>query len=94
LELIDYLYLNILICILFNSSKGLDQEAIEKAFSSYSFSAYRMSKVGLSALTRIQQRHFDQDPRPDLIVNSVHPGYVDTDMTKHLGGVPIEQGFF
>lgn len=53
-----------------------------------------MSKVGLNALTRIQQRYFDQDPRPDLIVNSVHPGYVDTDMTKHLGGVPIEQGLY
>ena len=52
-----------------------------------------MSKVGLSALTRVQQRNFDQDPRPDIIVNSVHPGFVDTDMTNHVGGVPIEQGF-
>jgi len=52
-----------------------------------------VSKVGLSALTRIQQRNFDQDPRSDIIVNSVHPGFVDTDMTNHVGGVPIEQGF-
>jgi len=52
-----------------------------------------VSKVGLSALTRVQQRNFDQDPRSDIIVNSVHPGFVDTDMTNHVGGVPIEQGF-
>ena len=30
------------------------------------------------ALTRIQQREFDQDPREDLIVNHVHPGVVAT----------------
>ena len=46
----------------------------------------------MSALTRIQQRQFDQDPREDLIVNSVHPGYVDTDMTNHQGPLKIEEG--
>lgn len=53
-----------------------------------------MSKVGVSALTFIQQRAFDSDPRGDLIVNAVHPGYVDTDMTSHTGPLTIEQGKF
>jgi len=55
-------------------------------------STYAMSKVGLSALTRIQQRAFDADPRSDLVVNSCHPGYVDTDMTSHKGPLTIEEG--
>jgi len=55
-------------------------------------STYAASKIGVSALTRIQQRQFDQDSREDLIVNCVHPGYVDTDMTKHKGVLKIEEG--
>ncbi|XP_069191081.1 carbonyl reductase [NADPH] 3 isoform X1 [Procambarus clarkii] len=55
-------------------------------------STYVVSKVGVSALTRIQQRAFDVDSRPDLVVNSCHPGYVDTDMTSHKGPLTIEQG--
>jgi len=55
-------------------------------------STYIVSKIGVSALTCIQQRQLDQDPRPDLIVNCVHPGYVDTDMTSHNGPLTIEQG--
>jgi len=45
-------------------------------------SAYVVSKVGWSALTRIQQRNMDGDCRKDIVVNHVHPGYVDTDMTR------------
>ena len=45
-------------------------------------STYAVSKVALSALTRIQQRNFDKDPREDLVVNSCHPGYVATFMTN------------
>ncbi|XP_063908529.1 carbonyl reductase [NADPH] 1-like [Zophobas morio] len=56
-------------------------------------SAYVVSKVGLSALTKIQQREFDQEnPNRNISVNSVHPGYVDTDMTSHKGPWSIEQG--
>lgn len=36
---------------------------------------YKVSKIALTALTRIQQRLFDKDARYDLIVNAVHPGY-------------------
>ncbi|KAL5243275.1 hypothetical protein ACI65C_010685 [Semiaphis heraclei] len=55
-------------------------------------SAYCVSKVGVSALSFIQQREFDVDPRKDIVVNSVHPGYVDTDMTSHKGPLTIEEG--
>ena len=55
-------------------------------------STYVVSKVGVSALTIIQQREFDRDSREDLIVNSVHPGYVDTDMSSHKGPLTIEEG--
>lgn len=54
--------------------------------------AYSVSKVGVSALTIIQQKAFDVDSRKDLVVNSVHPGYVDTDMTSHKGPLTIEEG--
>uniref|UniRef100_A0A224XVD1 carbonyl reductase (NADPH) n=1 Tax=Panstrongylus lignarius TaxID=156445 RepID=A0A224XVD1_9HEMI len=55
-------------------------------------SAYVVSKVGVSALTRIQNQKFLQDPREDIVINHVHPGYVDTDMTSHKGPLTIEQG--
>jgi len=55
-------------------------------------STYSLSKVGLSALSRIQQRQFDADSRADLVVNHIHPGYVDTDMTSHKGPLSIDRG--
>lgn len=54
--------------------------------------AYHVSKVGVTVLSFIQQREFNQDPRPDLVVNAVHPGYVSTDMTSHLGPLTPDQG--
>ena len=54
---------------------------------------YSMSKVALTALTFIQQRELREDKsREDIIVNAVHPGYVDTDMTNHKGVLTIDQG--
>ncbi|KAJ8979440.1 hypothetical protein NQ317_003219 [Molorchus minor] len=56
-------------------------------------SSYGVSKVGVSALTVIQQRIFDKEqPNRNISVNSVHPGYVDTDMTSHKGPLTIEEG--
>ena len=55
-------------------------------------SAYIPSKVALSALTRIQQREFDADPDSDLVINHVHPGFVNTDMSSHKGPLSIEEG--
>jgi len=45
-------------------------------------STYVVSKIGWSALSRVQQRVLAADSRPDIVVNHVHPGYVDTDMTR------------
>ncbi|CAG9762024.1 unnamed protein product [Ceutorhynchus assimilis] len=56
-------------------------------------SAYVVSKVGVSALSFVQQRVFDAEtPTRNIAVNSVHPGYVDTDMTSHKGPLTIEEG--
>ena len=55
---------------------------------------YAVSKIGVSALTRIQQRHFDADSRPDLVVNHCHPGYVATDMSSHKVSGPELLIFF
>ncbi|KAM7301975.1 carbonyl reductase [NADPH] 1 [Ixodes scapularis] len=55
-------------------------------------SAYNVSKVGVTVLSFIQQREFDKDSRSDLVVNAVHPGYVDTDMTSHRGPLTPDQG--
>ncbi|KAJ0171027.1 hypothetical protein K1T71_013226 [Dendrolimus kikuchii] len=52
-------------------------------------SSYVVSKVGVSALTKIQQRMLNDR---DIKVNAVHPGYVDTDMTSHRGPLTIDQG--
>ncbi|GIY08867.1 carbonyl reductase 1 [Caerostris darwini] len=54
--------------------------------------AYCVSKIGINALTFIQHRKFLEDSRPDIVVNAVHPGYVDTDMSSHKGVLTPEQG--
>lgn len=53
---------------------------------------YCMSKIPLTKLTFIQQKQFDKDPREDLVVNAVHPGFVDTDMTNHKGPLTPKEG--
>jgi len=55
-------------------------------------STYVVSKIGWSALSRIHQREMDSDARKDIVVNHVHPGYVDTDMTSHKGPLTIDRG--
>uniref|UniRef100_A0A6P7H1X0 Carbonyl reductase [NADPH] 3-like n=1 Tax=Diabrotica virgifera virgifera TaxID=50390 RepID=A0A6P7H1X0_DIAVI len=56
-------------------------------------STYAVSKVGVTALTIIQQRLFDEEqPNRNISINAVHPGYVKTDMTSHNGLLSIEEG--
>uniref|UniRef100_A0A2H1VYG7 carbonyl reductase (NADPH) n=1 Tax=Spodoptera frugiperda TaxID=7108 RepID=A0A2H1VYG7_SPOFR len=52
-------------------------------------STYAVSKVGVTALTNIQQRLLSDR---DIKVNSVHPGYVSTDMSSHKGPLSIDEG--
>ncbi|XP_012531875.1 carbonyl reductase [NADPH] 3 [Monomorium pharaonis] len=58
----------------------------------WSNSAYVASKIGVSALAGIHQSMFNADSREDIVVNAVHPGYVDTDMTSHQGPLTPDQG--
>jgi len=55
-------------------------------------STYATSKLGWSALSRIQQREMARDEREDIVINHVHPGYVDTDMSSHKGSLTIDRG--
>jgi len=56
-------------------------------------STYIVSKVGWSALSRVQQRELSlARPGEDIVLNHVHPGWVDTDMTKHRGQLSTDRG--
>ena len=47
----------------------------EHVKSGWPNSAYKVSKVGVSALTIIQQRVVDQErPGEDIVINHAHPG--------------------
>ncbi|KAI3501259.1 hypothetical protein L1887_29123 [Cichorium endivia] len=50
-------------------------------------SAYKVSKAALNAYTRLLAKKF-----PHFIINCVHPGYVETDMTSHTGFIKVEEG--
>ncbi|XP_063370144.1 carbonyl reductase [NADPH] 1-like [Cydia amplana] len=72
----------------------LMQEYIEAArkgtqLAEWGNSSYVVSKVGVTALTKIQQRMYNDR---DIKVNAVHPGYVDTDMSSHKGPLTIDEG--
>jgi carbonyl reductase 1 len=54
-------------------------------------SAYRVSKVGLNALTRILARELDGDPRR-ILVNAVCPGWVRTSMGGSSAPRSAEKG--
>ncbi|KAF5307601.1 hypothetical protein FQR65_LT06757 [Abscondita terminalis] len=54
---------------------------------------YVVSKVGVSALTILQQKKFDEESEQrNVSVNSVHPGYVCTDMTNSQGVMTTKEG--
>lgn len=46
----------------------------------WSNSAYGTSKIGLTALSKIQARALTTDPREDILLNACCPGWVRTDM--------------
>lgn len=53
--------------------------------------AYRVSKVALSALSLVQQKKFGHK---NISVNSMHPGYVQTDMTEGVGDFTPDEAAF
>lgn len=55
-------------------NNNLEQEGWPK-------SGYTTSKVGVSALSIIQQRSFDEElPKRNIKLNFIHPGWVKTDL--------------
>ncbi|XP_026688279.1 carbonyl reductase [NADPH] 1-like [Diaphorina citri] len=69
------------------AKEGKDKEAGWPEFS------YSVSKLGVAKLSFIQHATLSKDKRrPDIIVNPVHPGYVNTDLTEHKGVLTPEQG--
>merc|ERR550517_820763 len=52
-------------------------------------SAYRVSKVGVSALTRILD---EQLTDKTIAINHVHPGYVETGLTSYRGRMSPHEG--
>ncbi|CAH2105727.1 unnamed protein product [Euphydryas editha] len=52
------------------------------------WAAYRVSKMSLSAVTMIQQKELETR---NISVNSIHPGFVRTDMTVGKGFFTIDQ---
>lgn len=55
--------------------------------------SYKVSKVGLSALTRVQQKMLDECRfEEDIVVNNVHPGFIATDMSSYKGPKSVEDG--
>jgi len=55
-------------------------------------SSYVVSKIGWSALSRIQQRELEEDAREDIVVNHVHPGWVATDLGGAKAALTIDRG--
>ncbi|KAF8702814.1 hypothetical protein HU200_032647 [Digitaria exilis] len=51
------------------------------------FSAYKVAKAAMNAYSRVLARK-----HPKLRINCVHPGYVKTDLTRHLGLLTPEEG--
>ncbi|KAI3710872.1 hypothetical protein L2E82_40667 [Cichorium intybus] len=49
--------------------------------------AYKVSKATINAYTRLLARKFH-----NILVNSVHPGYVITDITSHTGHLTPKEG--
>ncbi len=57
----------------------------------YGQSSYCISKVGISALSRIQHQIFEKEGL-DKVVNHAHPGFVNTDLTNHKGPSNTDDG--
>ncbi|GAU88599.1 hypothetical protein RvY_01269 [Ramazzottius varieornatus] len=89
------------------TSDSLTVEELEKIMADYvkngtdeklgyptgGYGPYEMSKIGVTALSRVQQRDFDKDQsRPDIVVNACTPGYVATDINNHSGPRTVQQG--
>ncbi|KAH9313773.1 hypothetical protein KI387_022400 [Taxus chinensis] len=53
---------------------------------------YCLSKLAVNAYTRLLSRKLSDGEGKKIYVNSVHPGIVQTDMTRHFGMLTASQG--
>lgn len=67
--------------------QDLKDDALEANGWSIMLPAYSISKVTLNAYTRVLAKK-----HPNMYVNCVHPGYVDTDLNWHTGTMKLEDG--
>lgn len=65
----------------------LKENALEANGWSTMIPSYSISKTALNAYTRILAKKY-----PNMYVNCVHPGYVDTDLNWHTGTMTPEEG--
>nr|POF04344.1 salutaridine reductase [Quercus suber] len=63
------------------------EDLIETKGWRVNFSAYFVSKAALNAYTRILASKY-----PKIAINSIHPGYVRTDITHNTGVMTTEEG--
>ncbi|KAL8531058.1 hypothetical protein ACS0TY_007899 [Phlomoides rotata] len=67
--------------------RHVKQDAIEINGWQKMLPAYSISKVTLNAYTRILAKKY-----PTMLVNCVHPGYVNTDLNWRTGTMTVEEG--
>ena len=53
---------------------------------------YIVSKIGFSALSRVQQRQLAEEPSSDIVLNHIHPGWVKTDMGTTAAHFDTDRG--
>ncbi|KAG7033465.1 Short-chain dehydrogenase/reductase 2b, partial [Cucurbita argyrosperma subsp. argyrosperma] len=65
----------------------LKEDRLEANGWSLMLPPYSISKAAVNAYTRILARQ-----HPEMYINCVHPGYVDTDINWHTGVLTVEEG--
>ncbi|KAJ8749871.1 hypothetical protein K2173_013786 [Erythroxylum novogranatense] len=66
---------------------AMKENKLEEDGWSLMLPAYSISKATLNAYTRILAKK-----HPNMLINCVHPGYVNTDMNWHTGTLTVEEG--
>ncbi|KVI12074.1 hypothetical protein Ccrd_009516 [Cynara cardunculus var. scolymus] len=67
--------------------EDLSNDELEANGWSKMLPAYSVSKAMLNAYTRVLAKTY-----PEMCINCVHPGYVDTDISWHTGTMTLEEG--
>ncbi|OAY37570.1 (+)-neomenthol dehydrogenase [Manihot esculenta] len=65
----------------------LKENTLEAGGWSLMLPSYSISKATLNAYTRFLAKRY-----PNMLINCVHPGYVNTDLNWHTGPLPVEEG--